>query len=260
MKNYLDLCRKIIKNGNKREDRTGTGTISLFGEQLVFDLKKGFPLVTTKKVFFKGIVGELLWILSGNTNTKFLKDNGINIWNAWQDNNGDLGPVYGFQLRNFNNEGVDQIKNIINEIKTNPTSRRLVAVMFNPAQIDKMALPPCPSFFQFYVNKKDLSLHLYQRSADMFLGVPFDIAVYALLLELVAIVCDLKADKLVISYGDVHIYKNHIKQIKEQLEREPLKLPKVKLSKLNNIFDYTFEDIILINYKSHEKIVGKISV
>ena len=260
MKNYKKLVKKILKEGNIRKDRTGTGTISLFGEQLSFNLSEGFPLITTKKMFFKGIVCELLWILSGSQNIKFLKDNNVNIWNSWADKKGNLGPIYGFQLRNFNNEKIDQIKNVIKEINNNKISRRLVLVMYNPAQVDKMAIPPCPSFFQFYINKNKLSMHLYQRSADMFLGVPFDIAVYALLTELIARQCKLKADRLIISYGDSHIYLNHIKQIKKQIVRKPLELPKIKIKKRDSIFDYKVEDIKLINYKSYDKIKGEVSI
>lgn len=258
MKNYLDLANKILIEGNKREDRTGTGTLSLFGEQLKFDMEDGFPLITTKKMFFKGIIGELIWMLSGDTNIKFLQDNGIHIWDAWAKDN-DVGKVYGYQWRNFNGQKIDQISNIINSIKKNPTSRRHLVVAYNPAQINEMSLPPCPSFFQFYVNNKKLSLHLYQRSADMFLGVPFDIAVYALLLHLISKECYLMPDKLIISFGDIHIYLNHIEQIKKQISKVPYTKPNIVIN-YKNIFDYKFEDIKLINYICHEKINGKISV
>lgn len=260
MKQYLKLLNKIIKEGNIRKDRTGTGTISLFGQHLEFDLKDGFPLVTTKQTFWKGIVHELLWTLSGNTNIKYLVNNGVHIWDNWADKNGELGFVYGKQWRDFNSERIDQISNVIEQINNNPVSRRLLIVTYNPAQVEKMALPPCPSFFQFYVEKKTLSLHLYQRSADMFLGVPFDIAVYSLLLMLVAKVCKLKPSKVYISYGDSHIYLNHIEQVKTQLKRKPYKLPQVKIARKDNIFDFTYNDIVLKNYKYHDKISAKVSI
>lgn len=259
MKNYLKLAKKILKEGNKRKDRTGTGTLSLFGEQLKFELDRGFPLMTTKKMFFKGIVGELLWFLRGDTNIKFLTDNGLTFWNEFADKNGEIGKIYGSQMINFNGQNINQIQNVIDSIKKEPTSRRHLVIMFNPAQIKEMSLPPCPTMFQFYINGKDLSMHLYQRSADMFLGVPFDIAVYALLTHLIAIECKLKPKELIISYGDVHIYLNHIEQIKKQLKRKPYLSPDVKIKK-KNIFDYQFEDIKLIMYNCHEKISGKISV
>jgi len=258
MKNYLTLANKILVNGNERSDRTGTGTLSLFGEQLKFNLEDGFPLITTKKMFFKGIIGELIWMLSGETNIKFLQDNNIHIWDAWSKNN-DVGKVYGYQWRNFNGQNIDQIKNVIESIKNYPTSRRHLVVSYNPAQINEMSLPPCPSFFQFYVNNNKLSLHLYQRSADLFLGVPFDIAVYALLLNLIALECGLLPFELIISYGDTHIYLNHIEQMKKQVSREPYKLPNIGIKK-KDIFNYTFEDIQLIDYKFHNKINGEISI
>ena len=258
MKNYLTLANKILVNGNERSDRTGTGTLSLFGEQLKFNLEDGFPLITTKKMFFKGIIGELIWMLSGETNIKFLQDNNIHIWDAWSKNN-DVGKVYGYQWRNFNGQNIDQIKNVIESIKNYPTSRRHLVVSYNPAQINEMSLPPCPSFFQFYVNNNKLSLHLYQISADLFLGVPFDIAVYALLLNLIALECGLLPFELIISYGDTHIYLNHIEQMKKQVSREPYKLPNIGIKK-KDIFNYTFEDIQLIDYKFHNKINGEISI
>lgn len=260
MKNYQNLLKKILEKGTKRNDRTGTGTISLFGEQLKFDLSKGFPLVTTKQTFWKGIVHELIWTLSGNTNINYLKDNGVNIWNEWADENGELGLVYGKQWRDFNSQGIDQISNVIYQIKNNPYSRRHLVVTYNPAQVDKMALPPCPAFFQFYVSNGKLSMHLYQRSADMFLGVPFDIAVYAALTHLIAKVCKLDPGKLIISYGDVHIYNNHIDQVKLQLTRKPFPLPKLVITKDDNIFNYKAEDLKLFNYKYHERIKGSVSV
>lgn len=260
MKNYQRLLKKILNKGNIREDRTGTGTMSLFGEQLKFDLSKGFPLVTTKETFWKGIVYELVWTLSGNTNINFLKDNGVHIWDKWADEQGELGLVYGKQWRDFNSQGIDQIKNVVEQIKKDPYSRRHLVVTYNPAQVNEMALPPCPAFFQFYVDAGKLSMHLYQRSADMFLGVPFDIAMYAALTYLVARVCKLKPGILTVSYGDVHIYLNHKEQVRIQLERKPLPLPKLIITKDDNIFNYTVEDFKLINYKHHEKIIGKVSV
>lgn len=259
MQNYLGLLERILKKGVKRPDRTGTGTISLFGEHLEFDLFEGFPLVTTKSVFFRGVIFELMWLLSGNTNINYLLDNKVHIWDDFADSDGNLGPVYGAQFRNFNNQGIDQVFNLIEQIKKDPYSRRHIIVIYNPAQIKEMALPPCPSFLQYYVNGDEISCHLYQRSADMFLGVPFDIASYALLLEMIARQVELKARKLFISYGDSHIYLNHIKQVKEQLGREPLKLPTIELP-TKNIFDYKYEDIKLVNYKHYDKIEGKISV
>lgn len=259
MKNYLELLDKVLKEGKVRDDRTGTGTVSLFGQHLEFDLSEGFPLVTTKSVFFRGVIHELLWMLSGNTNIKYLVDNNVHIWDDWCDSDGNLGAIYGHQLRDFNSQGIDQISNLIEQIKTNPTSRRLMVVMYNPAQINMMALPPCPSFLQFYVDGEELSCHLYQRSADLFLGVPFDIASYALLTEMIAKNTGLKAKKLIISYGDSHIYLNHIKSVIKQLKRTPLDLPKIELP-IKDIFDYKYEDIKLIGYKSKGKISGKISI
>lgn len=259
MKNYIELLTKVLLKGKKRDDRTGTGTLSLFGQHLEFNLTEGFPLVTTKSVFFRGVAHELLWMLSGNTNINYLVENNVHIWDEWANSDGNLGAVYGAQLRNFNGQGIDQIKNVIEQIKKNPNSRRLMVVMYNPAQVDEMALPPCPSLLQYYVDGDELSCHLYQRSADLFLGVPFDIASYALLLEMIAKNTGLKAKKLFISYGDAHIYLNHIEQVKEQLLNNPLKLPTIELPD-KNIFDYTYEDIKLINYKSHGKITAKISV
>ena len=260
MKNYLELVSKIIDQGEKRLDRTGVGTYSLFGERLEFNLKDGFPLVTTKKVFFKGIVTELLWMLKGSTNIKFLKDNGVNIWNDWADEFGELGPVYGYQWRNFNGFGVDQIKNCIDQIKNKPHSRRIMVVTANPAQEHLMALPPCPSMFQFYVGENGLSMQVYQRSCDIFLGGPFDIASYALLLSMVAKVTGLEPYKLIYTFGDVHLYINHLDQAKEQLSRNTLILPKLELSNKDDIDSFSFNDIKLVGYESHPAIKAEIAV
>jgi len=287
MKQYLDLLKYVLKNGKIKDDRTNTGTISCFGYQMSFDLKKGFPLLTTKKVAYKAIIHELLWFISGDTNIKYLVDNDVKIWNDWPymefknsseynnetmdefigkirtDNDfaikwGDLGPVYGKQWRDFN--GVDQLKNIVNDIKTKPDSRRLIVNSWNAPELSKMALPPCHTMFQFYVNEGKLSLQLYQRSADVFLGVPFNIASYSLLLMIVAKVCNLKPDKFIHTFGDVHIYLNHIEQVKLQLTREPLKLCKIKFKKKNSIFDYKFEDFEIVDYQSHSAIKGVVAV
>ena len=290
MKQYLDLCRYILENGQKRQDRTGTGTISTFGYQMRFNLEEGFPLLTTKKVFYRGIFEELLWFLSGSTNIKPLVDKNVKIWNEWpyeaykklpefkgetQDEfiekirndeafakkYGDLGPVYGKQWRDFG--GVDQITDVIEGIKKNPFSRRHMVVAYNPAEVKDMALPPCHSLFQFYVSAdgKKLSCQLYQRSGDLFLGVPFNIASYALLLCMVAQVCGLEPYEFVHTFGDVHIYLDHIDQINEQLSREPRKLPKLELNKeIKNIFDFKYEDIKITDYDPWPAIKGKVSV
>ena len=247
MKQYLDILSHVLKHGVEKEDRTGTGTLSCFGYQTRFDLDKGFPLVTTKKLHTKSIIYELLWFLKGDNNTQYLKDNGVTIWDEWADENGNLGPIYGVQWRSwktFNNKSVDQITNLINNIKDNPNSRRHIVSSWNVGELDLMALPPCHCFFQFYVSKGSLSCQLYQRSADVFLGVPFNIASYALLLSLVASVTNYKVGEFVYTLGDFHIYKNHIEQAKIQLERDPMKLSKLKLNeKIDDIFKFTYEDI-----------------
>ena len=264
MKQYLDLCKHILHNGTEKEDRTGTGTISTFGYQMRFDLQEGFPLVTTKKLHLKSIIHELLWFLNGDTNIKYLQDNGVRIWNEWADENGDLGPVYGYQWRSWptpDGESIDQIANLIEQIKHNPDSRRLIVSAWNVANVDSMALPPCHTMFQFYVANGKLSCQLYQRSADVFLGVPFNIASYALLTMMVAQVCDLEPGEFIHTLGDAHIYSNHIDQVNLQLGREPKKLPKMKLNKeVTSIFDFKFEDFTLVDYDAHPHIKGVVSV
>ncbi|MGX1193363.1 thymidylate synthase [Metabacillus sp. SLBN-84] len=264
MKQYLDLCKHVLSNGTVKEDRTGTGTISTFGYQMRFDLSEGFPLLTTKKLHLKSIIHELIWFLRGDTNVKYLQDNGVRIWNEWADENGELGPVYGRQWRSWegaDGETVDQIAKLIDQIKTNPDSRRLIVSAWNPADVDKMALPPCHCFFQFYVNDGKLSCQLYQRSADVFLGVPFNIASYALLTMMVAHVTDLEPGEFVHTFGDVHIYKNHLEQVDLQLTRDVRKLPKMKLNPdVKSIFDFTFEDFTLQDYEPHPHIKGAVSV
>ena len=274
MKQYLDLVKHVLEKGELKADRTGTGTKSVFGYQMRFDLSEGFPMVTTKKLHLKSIIYELLWFLKGDTNIKYLKDNGVNIWNAWADSNGDLGPVYGFQWRNWNNDGIDQISNLINDLKNNPSSRRHLISAWNPSVLPdtsksfetnvangKAALPPCHAFFQFHVINGKLSCQLYQRSADIFLGVPFNIASYSLLTLMIAQVCNLEAGDFIHTFGDAHIYSNHFEQMKLQLAREPRNLPTIKInSKVNNIFDFKFEDFILENYDPHPHIKGKVAV
>ncbi len=264
MKQYNDLLRHVMEHGVKKEDRTGTGTVSVFGYQMRFNLAEGFPLVTTKKVHTKSIIHELLWFLKGETNIKYLKDNGVSIWDEWADANGNLGPVYGYQWRSWptaNGESVDQISQLIEQIKKNPDSRRLLVNAWNVGEVSKMALPPCHILFQFYVADGKLSCQLYQRSADLFLGVPFNIASYALLTHMVAQVCGLKAGEFVHTLGDAHIYSNHFEQVKLQLTREPLQLPTLELNPLiKNIFDFKFEDIAVINYQSHPAIKGAVAV
>jgi len=264
MKQYLDLMQKVLDEGQEKSDRTGTGTLSIFGHQMKFDLSKGFPLVTTKKVHLKSIIHELIWFLQGSTNISYLKENGVSIWDEWADENGDLGPVYGAQWRSWpdgNNGTIDQIENLINGINNNPDSRRHIVSAWNPALVDEMALPPCHSLFQFYVANGELSCQLYQRSADIFLGVPFNIASYALLTHMIAQVCNLKAGKFVHTLGDAHLYINHLEQAKLQLSREVMGLPELKLSSnVNNIFDFKFEDIEIINYESHPAISAPIAV
>lgn len=264
MEQYLDLCKHILHNGTEKEDRTGTGTISTFGYQMRFDLQEGFPLVTTKKLHVKSIIHELLWFLNGDTNVKYLQENGVRIWNEWADENGDLGPVYGYQWRSWptpDGESIDQIANLIEQIKQNPDSRRLIVSAWNVANVDSMALPPCHTMFQFYVANGKLSCQLYQRSADVFLGVPFNIASYALLTMMVAQVCDLEPGEFIHTLGDAHIYSNHLEQVKLQIEREPKKLPKMKLNKeVTSIFDFKYEDFALLDYDAHPHIKGVVSV
>ena len=274
MRQYLDLVKHVLECGELKEDRTGTGTKSVFGYQMRFNLADGFPMVTTKKLHLKSIIYELLWFLRGDTNIKYLKENGVNIWNAWANSNGDLGPVYGFQWRNWNNDGIDQISNLINDLKNNPSSRRHLISAWNPSVLPdtsksfetnvangKAALPPCHAFFQFNVINGKLSCQLYQRSADIFLGVPFNIASYSLLTIMIAQVCDLKPGDFVHTFGDAHIYSNHFDQMKLQLSRKPRKLPTIKVNKeVKDIFDFKFEDFILENYDPHPHIKGKVAV
>lgn len=264
MKQYLGLMNEIMESGAQKTDRTGTGTFSLFGRQLRFDLSQGFPMVTTKKLHLRSIIIELLWFLNGDTNIKYLNDHGVSIWDEWADENGDLGPVYGQQWRSWpgqDGQTIDQITNVINQIKKNPDSRRHIVSAWNPAEVDKMALPPCHALFQFYVADGKLSCQLYQRSADYFLGVPFNIASYALLTCMVAQQCDLIPGEFVWTGGDVHLYSNHIEQSKLQLTREPYPLPKLIIKrKPVSIFDYQFEDFEIVNYQAHPGIKAPIAV
>jgi len=264
MKQYLNLMRHVLENGAIKEDRTGTGTRSVFGHQMRFDLSEGFPLVTTKKCHLRSIIHELLWFLQGDTNIKYLTDNGVRIWDEWADDNGDLGPVYGQQWRSWgaaDGHKIDQISNVIERIKSNPDDRRLIVCSWNVGEIEKMALPPCHCFFQFYVADGKLSCQLYQRSADIFLGVPFNIASYALLTMMMAQVTGLKAGEFIHTLGDAHLYSNHIEQTELQLSRTPYKLPEMHLNPLvSNIFDFKFEDFELIGYESHPHIKGKVAV
>ncbi|MGZ3940091.1 MAG: thymidylate synthase [Flavisolibacter sp.] len=264
MQQYLSLLQHILDNGVKKTDRTGTGTISCFGYQMRFDLHKGFPLVTTKKLHLKSIIHELLWFLKGETNVEYLKQNGVSIWNEWADESGDLGPVYGKQWRSWegaNGETVDQVSEVIKQIKANPDSRRLIVSAWNVAELPKMALMPCHAFFQFYVADGKLSCQLYQRSADVFLGVPFNIASYALLTMMVAQVCDLEPGEFIHTFGDVHIYNNHMEQVQLQLSRKPFPLPAMKLNpNVKNIFDFKFEDFTLENYQFHPPIKAPVAV
>ena len=261
---YLQLLDNILQNGESKNDRTGTGTLSIFGYQMRFDLSKGFPLVTTKKPHIRSIVYESLWFLSGDTNIRYLNDNGVSIWNEWADNNGDLGPVYGKQWRSWstpNNETIDQISNLLVNIRKNPDSRRHIISAWNVSDVENMALPPCHCLFQFYVSNNKLSCHLYQRSADVFLGVPFNIASYALLTHMIAHVSNLKVGDFVHTFGDAHIYTNHIEQVKMQLQRKPMNLPKIELNNsVNNLFDFQYEDIKIIDYESHPHIKAKVAV
>jgi len=274
MKQYLDFIKHIKNNGVQKGDRTGTGTKSVFGYQMRFNLSEGFPMVTTKKLHLKSIIHELLWFIKGDTNITYLKENNVKIWDAWADSNGDLGPVYGAQWRNYNNEGIDQLKEVIETIKTNPNSRRMLISAWNPCVLpdtsisfdenvanNKAALPPCHAFFQFYVADGKLSCQLYQRSADAFLGVPFNIASYALLVLMVAQVTDLEPGEFVHTFGDAHIYNNHLEQIDLQLTRKPKNLPEMILNpEIKNIFDFTYQDFTLKDYTPHPSIKGKVSV
>jgi thymidylate synthase len=264
MQQYLNLLQYILDNGVKKEDRTGTGTISCFGYQMRFDLNEGFPLVTTKRLHLRSIIHELLWFLKGETNIAYLKENGVSIWDEWADENGDLGPVYGKQWRSWtgaNGETIDQISDVINQIKKNPDSRRLIVSAWNVAELPKMALMPCHALFQFYVADGKLSCQLYQRSADVFLGVPFNIASYALLTMMIAQVCDLELGEFIHTFGDVHIYSNHMEQVNLQLSRKPFPLPTMKLHpEVKNIFDFKFDDFTLENYQFHPAIKAPVAV
>ncbi len=264
MKQYQDLLRHIVENGTVKEDRTGTGTKSIFGYQMRFDLSEGFPLVTTKKLHLRSIIIELLWFLNGDTNIKFLKDNNVRIWDEWADENGNLGPVYGHQWRSWpdgKGGSIDQISKLIENIKRNPDSRRLLVSAWNVADVDNMALPPCHTMFQFYVANGKLSCQLYQRSADTFLGVPFNIASYALLTMMIAQVCDLEPGEFVHTFGDAHIYSNHMEQVQLQLTRDPRPLPTMKLNPaIKDIFGFTYEDFELTNYDPHPHIKGEVAV
>lgn len=264
MKQYHDLMKHVLEHGAKKEDRTGTGTVSVFGYQMRFNLEEGFPLLTTKKLHTKSIIHELLWFLKGETNIKYLKDNGVSIWDEWADPNGNLGPVYGYQWRNWpkrDGGSIDQITQVINMIKKNPDSRRLIVSAWNVADIENMKLPPCHAFFQFYVADGKLSCQLYQRSADIFLGVPFNIASYALLTMMVAQVCGLKAGDFVHTLGDAHLYSNHIEQAKLQLTRDFRPLPQMKINpNVKNIFEFKFEDFSLENYDPHPHIKAAVAV
>jgi len=264
MVQYFDLMNHVLKNGVKKEDRTGTGTLSVFGYQMRFDLNEGFPLITTKKCHLRSIIHELLWFLKGDTNTKYLKDNGVRIWDEWADEDGNLGPVYGSQWRSWhgsNGKNIDQISSLIEQIKTNPDSRRLIVSAWNVGELEDMALPPCHTFFQFYVVEGKLSCQLYQRSADIFLGVPFNIASYALLTMMIAQVCDLEYGEFIHTFGDAHLYINHLEQTKLQLSRKILKKPTMKINKdVKNIFDFKYEDFELVGYESHPHIKAEVAI
>jgi thymidylate synthase len=264
MKAYLNLLQHIIDTGTEKSDRTGTGTISVFGYQMRFDLSEGFPLVTTKKLHLKSIIHELLWFLTGDTNTKYLKENGVSIWDDWADERGDLGPVYGHQWRSWtgaDGKAYDQVKDVLHQIKTNPDSRRMIVNAWNVADLPKMALSPCHALFQFYVADGKLSCQLYQRSADVFLGVPFNIASYALLTMMMAQVTGLQPGEFIHTFGDVHLYSNHIEQAKLQLKREPYTLPSMKLNpEIRDLFSFRFEDFTLENYQSHPHIKAPVAV
>jgi thymidylate synthase len=274
MKQYHDLVKYVLEHGNKKADRTGTGTMSVFGYQMRFDLSEGFPMVTTKKLHLKSIIYELLWFLHGDTNIKYLNDNGVRIWNEWADEHGDLGPVYGHQWRNWNSEEIDQIKEVINTLKTNPDSRRMLVSAWNPSVLPdttksfsenvangKAALPPCHAFFQFYVADGKLSCQLYQRSADIFLGVPFNIASYALLTLMMAQVCGYEPGEFIHTFGDAHIYSNHLEQLELQMSRDIRPLPRMILNpEVSDIFDFTFKDFTLVDYNPHPHIKGAVAV
>lgn len=264
MQQYLALCDHILKNGIKKEDRTGTGTISVFGYQMRFNLQEGFPLVTTKKLHLKSIIHELLWFIKGDTNIRYLKDNGVNIWNEWADEKGNLGPVYGHQWRSWptcSGETIDQLKNVVEQIKASPNSRRLIVSAWNVGDIEKMALPPCHCFFQFYVADNKLSCMLYQRSADVFLGVPFNIASYALLTMMVAQVCNIEPGEFIHTLGDTHIYLNHLEQVKLQLSRDSRQLPVMNINpEVKSVFDFNYEDFQLTGYDPHPHIKGEVAV
>lgn len=274
MKQYLDLVNHILENGNEKADRTGTGTKSVFGHQMRFDLNKGFPMVTTKKLHLKSIVHELLWFLKGDTNIHYLQENGVRIWNEWADKHGDLGPVYGHQWRNWNDEEIDQISEIVKTLKINPNSRRMLVSAWNPSVLPdssksfsenvangKAALPPCHAFFQFYIADGKLSCQLYQRSADVFLGVPFNIASYALFTMMMAQVCGYEAGDFIHTFGDAHIYSNHLEQVKLQLSRKPRPLPVMRINPdVKDIFGFKFDDFKLENYDPHPPIKGKVAV
>lgn len=274
MKQYLDLARHVIENGIEKPDRTGTGTLSIFGYQMRFDLAEGFPLVTTKKMHLRSIIYELLWFLKGDTNVHYLQKNGVRIWNEWAASSGDLGPIYGKQWRNWNNESIDQIEQVVCELKNNPDSRRMLVSAWNPSVLPdscksfeenvtmgRSALPPCHAFFQFYVSNGRLSLQLYQRSADLFLGVPFNIASYALLLQMMAQTTGWEAGEFIHTFGDAHIYLNHLEQVNLQLTRHPYSLPRMKLNpKKTDLFDFTYEDFQLVDYQYHPPIKGKVSI
>lgn len=264
MRQYLDLLNRVLNEGIEKNDRTGTGTISVFGHQMRFNLSDGFPCLTTKKLHLKSIIYELLWFLKGDTNVKYLQDHGVRIWNEWADENGDLGHIYGYQWRSwpdYQGGHIDQISEVIDTIRNNPDSRRIIVSAWNVADLDNMNLPPCHTFFQFYVANGKLSLQLYQRSADIFLGVPFNIASYALLLQMMAQVTGLEAGEFIHTLGDAHIYKNHLEQVHLQLQREPRKLPRMRLNpEVKNIFDFRYEDFELVDYNPHPHIQGTVSV
>ena len=274
MKQYHDLVRHVLKNGNEKGDRTGTGTKSVFGYQMRFDLGEGFPMVTTKKLHLKSIIHELLWFIKGDTNIKYLQDNGVRIWNEWADEHGDLGPVYGHQWRNWNSDDIDQLKEVIKTLQSNPNSRRMIVSAWNPSVLPdtsisfaqnvangKAALPPCHAFFQFYVAEGKLSCQLYQRSADIFLGVPFNIASYALFTMMIAQVCGYQVGEFIHTFGDAHIYNNHKEQLELQLSRTPRPLPTMKINpEVKSIFDFTFDDFELLNYHPHPHIKGVVAI
>lgn len=261
MKQYLDMLRYVLENGVDKMDRTGVGTRSVFGQQMRFDLSRGFPLMTTKKMHLKSIIHELLWFIKGDTNVKYLQDNGVRIWNEWADENGDLGPIYGSQWRNWNGEGIDQLAQVVDKLKNNPNDRRMIVSAWNVSKIPEMHLPPCHMMFQFYVANGKLSCMLYQRSCDMFLGVPFNIASYALLTMMLAQVCNLEPGEFVHTLGDTHIYHNHFEQVKEQLRREPLPLPTMGLNpQVKDINDFKYEDFTLENYECYGAIKAQVAV